>query len=172
MAHSLKTFLLSAVLLLVLGVSSQAAFWRCELPGGIYMVSLASVASVSTHEYIVDGVARVTELTVATNSAVIARFYYLEPVISKSPVGFGNSLLEKAHDTANELSERTGTEPVWLKVVKNYPTTTHAHTVEYRLENVDQIKKLQASLEEALRLGKDTTIKIKATVATNTNAAE
>jgi len=45
-------------------------------------------------------------------------------------------------------------------VVKNYPTTTHAHTVEYRLESVDQIKKVEKSLEDAWRLNKETLLKI------------
>ena len=160
MTHSLKTLWLTALLLVVLGLPAQAAFWRCTLPGGIYMVSLPTIASVSTHEYLVDGAARVTELTVATNSAVVARFYYLEPMVAKSPVGFGQSLIDKAQEKLQEGASRTQTEEVWKKVVKNYPLTTHAHTVEYRLDSVDQIKKVQKSLEDAWRSGKDTSLTI------------
>jgi len=160
MAPSLKSLWLSAVFLAVLDASAQAAFWRCELPGGVYMVSLPTVASVSTHEYVVDGVARVTEFTVATNSAVVARFYYLEPMVPKSPVGMGQSVLDKVQQRAEEAAGRAGVEEVWKKVVKNYPLTTHAHTVEYRVDSLDQIKKLQRSLEDAWRKNQDTQLKL------------
>ena len=160
MTHSLKTLWLSALVMAVLGLPAQAAFWRCELPGGIYVVSLPTVSSVSTHEYVVDGAVRVTELTVATNSAVVARFYYLEPMVPKSPIGVGQSLIDKAQEKLQEGATRTQTEEVWKKVVKNYPTTTHAHTVEYRLDSVDQIKKVEKSLEDAWRINKETLLKI------------
>ena len=171
MTHSLKTLWLAALLVVVLGLPAQAGFWRCELPGGIYVVSLPSVSSVSTHEYLVDGAVRVTELTVATNSAVVARFYYLEPMVPKSPVGFGQSLMDKAQQKLQEGAVRTETEEVWKKVVKNYPLTTHAHTVEYRLDSVDQIKKVQASLETAWRLNKETLLKISSSEDSDTSTS-
>jgi len=147
---------------LVLAAVSQvhAAYWRCELPGGVYMVNLAMVTSVSTHEYVVDGAARVTEFTIGTSGAVVARFYYLEPMVPKSPVGFGQSIIDKVQEKVGEASERTGTEEVWKKVVKNYPLTTHAHTVEYRLDSVDQVTKLEKSIEDAWKNNKDVSTKI------------
>ena len=160
MAHPLKTVWFSALLLALSLLPAQAAFWRCELPGGIYVVSLPAVSSVSTHEYVVDGAVRVTELTIGANSAVVARFYYLEPMVAKSPIGFGQSLIDKAQEKVQEGASRTGMEEVWQKVVKNYPTTTHAHTVEYRLESVDQITQIEKSLETAWRTNKDTVLKI------------
>jgi len=164
MAHFSKTLWFSAILFAILGASAQSApFWRCELPGGIYVVSLPAVSSVSTHEYVVDGAVRVTELTIATNTAVVARFYYLEPMVPKSPIGFGQSVIDKAQEKLQEGAARAGVEEVWQKVVKNYPTTTHAHTVEYRLESVDQIKKVEKSLEDAWRLNKETLLKITST---------
>jgi len=51
-------------------------------------------------------------------------------------------------------------EAVWQKVVKNYPTTTHAHTVEYRLETLDQLNRVQKSLEAAWRANTETQLKI------------
>ena len=59
--------------------------WRCELPGGIYEVALRSIISVSSHEYIVDGAARVTEVNVDTNGSMVVRFYLLEPITPTSP---------------------------------------------------------------------------------------
>lgn len=162
MAHSLKTLSLSALLFASLALSAQAAFWRCELPGGVYMVSIPTISSVSTHEYVVGGAARVTELTIGTNSAVVARFYYLEPLVPKTSISMGQTVIDKAQQYATEAAGRAGVEEVWKKVVKDYPLTTHAHTVEYRLDSLDQIKKLQASLESACHTGKETQIKLKA----------
>jgi len=141
----------------------QAAFWRCELPGGVYAVSLPTVSSVSTHEYVVDGMARVTELTIGTSGDVVARFYYLEPLVPKSPIGLGQSVIDKVQERAQDVAGRVegaGVEPVWKKVVKNYPTTTHARTVEYRLLNLDDVEKLRKSLEAAWRSNSETSIKI------------
>lgn len=160
MASPLKTAGLAAAAYVLFCAGAQAAFWRCELPGGVFIVSLPTVSLVSLHEYVVDGVARVTELTVGTNTAVVARFYYLEPMVPQSPVGFGQTLIDKAQQKAQEAATRTGTEAVWQKVVKNYPTTTHAHTVEYRLETLDQLKRVQKSLEDAWRANRETQFKI------------
>ena len=40
--------------------------WRATLPGGTYSVALRSIVSVSTHEYVIDGAARVTEVNIDT----------------------------------------------------------------------------------------------------------
>lgn len=141
----------------------QAAFWRCELPGGLYTVSLPTISSVSTHEYVVDGAARVTELTVGTTGAVVTRFYYLQPLVPKSPIGLGQSVIDKVQERVQDAAgrvEAAGVEPLWKKVVKNYPTTTHAHTVEYRVDNLDDVEKLRKSLETAWRNNSETAIKL------------
>ena len=160
MRSSLKTLTLAAVAHILLAAGAQAAFWRCELPGGVFMVSIPTLTSVSTHEYVVDGAARVTELTVGTTGAVVGRFYYIEPMVPQTPGGIGQTVLDKVQSKATQAANRAGVEEIWKKVVKNYPTTTHAHTVEYRLESVDQIKKLQTSLETAWRNNQDTTLKV------------
>jgi hypothetical protein len=125
--------------------------WRCELPGGTYEVALRSIVSVSQCEYIVDGAARVTEVNVDTDGNMAVRFYYLEPMTPNSPIGLGQSAINKAQEIAEEMASRTGQEEVWQKVMKNYPTTTHAHTIEYRLESKDQLDKLYKSASKAFR---------------------
>jgi hypothetical protein len=156
----MKRAIVLIVVLLSAAGAAHAAFWKCELPGGTYVVSLPTISSVSTHDYVVDGVARVTELTIAANSSVVARFYYLEPVVPKSPVGLGQSVIDKVQEKIQEGVQRTGVEPVWQKVVKNYPTTTHQHTVEYRLDSVEQVDKLFKSAESAWRANRETSIKL------------
>lgn len=157
----MKTLLLFASLILAVVSQAHAAFWRCELPGGVYMVNLATVTSVSTHEYVVNpGAARVTEFTIGTSGAVVARFYFIEPMVPKSPIGLGQSIIDKAQEKVEEAAERTDVEQVWKKVVKDYPLTTHMHTVEYRLDSLEKVTKLEKSIEDAWRNNKDVSMKI------------
>ena len=138
-------------------LTGLANFWRCQLPGGVYLVALRNIQSVSSHEYIVDGAARVTEVTVATASSVEARFYYLEPVGANaaSPVAGAASTLQGLQQRVQDLAtSHAPVEPVWEKVVKNYPTTTHAHTVEFRLTTLANLQQIEQSLEQAWISGK------------------
>ena len=131
---------------------TQNPFWRCQLPGGVFLVALRNLQSVSTHEYIVDGAARVTEVTIATSSSVEGRFYYLEPI----SVSATQATLQQLQQHVQDLtSDHVGSDDkVWEKVIKNYPTTTHAHTVEYRLTSKENLQQLYSSLEQAWMSGK------------------
>ncbi len=141
--------------------NARIPMWRATLPGGVYDVAIRSIISVSTHEYIVDGVARVTEMNIATMGSIEVRFYYIEPLTPTSPVGVGQSALDKIQDLQNEVEARVPSDSqVWQKVVKNYPTTTHAHTVEYRLDSLDDLENLFNSADQAFRTNQDTQIVI------------
>jgi hypothetical protein len=129
--------------------------WRANLPGGSYSVALRSIVSVSTHEYIVDNAARVTEVNIDTTGAALVRFYYLEPNTPVLPSNIGAATIEKAQQLFQEGAERSNQE-VWKKVSKSYPTTTHARTIEYRLASKDALTKLFESAETAFRLNKNT----------------
>lgn len=132
-------------------------FWRCEMPGGFYLVALRNIQSVSTHEYIVDGGARVTEVTVATASSVEARFYHLEPLTVTTPAA---STLQAMQQRVTDLAaSHSPVEPVWGKVIKNYPATTHAHTVEYRLASKANLLQIAQSLEQAWTTNKGASLK-------------
>jgi len=140
----------------------QTAFpiWRCTLPGGVYEVALRAILSVSTHEYVADGVARVTEMNIDTAGSTTVRFYYLEPLTAQSPLGIGQSTIDKVQEMATEAAGRVSpdSQPPWEKVVKNYPTTTHAHTVEYRLDSLDDLNRIFKSADQAFRLNQNTQI--------------
>jgi hypothetical protein len=138
---------------------SRQQLWKCELPGGTYEVQLRNIISVSSHDYVVDNVARVTEVNIDTNGSTVVRFYYFEPVKPSTPSGIGQSALDRVQELAKEASGHVGADQVWQKVTKNYPTTTHAHTVEYRLESKDQLTKLFTSVEHAWRMGQGTVFK-------------
>jgi hypothetical protein len=134
--------------------------WRANLPGGSYSVALRSIVSVSTHEYVVDGAARVTEANIDTTGAALVRFYFIEPNTVSAPAGFGAATVEKAQALLQEGADRAGqASDAWKKVVKSYPTTTHQRTIEYRLTSKDEVQKIFESAEAAFRLNKNTVFK-------------
>ena len=61
-------------------------FWECVTPTGKFVVRLDQIASVSQHEYLIDGGARVYEVTIATTGPQIARYYFIEPITEGSPL--------------------------------------------------------------------------------------
>jgi len=137
---------------------SDRGVWRAELPGGTFIAALSSITTVSTHEYVVDGTARVTEVSVGMIGSVQARFYFIEPNTPSTPDGIGQSTINFVQDKLTEAADRTGTD-VWKKVVKKYPEATHAHTVEYRLDSKQSLAKLFKSLETSWLRGRGDTFK-------------
>jgi hypothetical protein len=141
------------------GDRAALPLFRAKLPGGTYEVAVRAIIAVASHEYVVDGVARVTEVNIDTAGSLLARFYYLEPVTPNTPLGVGNATIEQAQRLLKEAADKTG-QDVWKKVVKTYPTTTHARTGEYRLGSLEQLTKLYESAESAFRLQKDTRVTV------------
>ncbi len=122
--------------------------WVAQTPGGEYAVNLSAITSVSVHEYVVDGIAKVVELTVDTTGSTVARFYALQPVAA-APGGVGQGLVDTVANRINDLRQRLDSAGITNAVVKNYPTTTHAHTVEYRLTTRESVEKLYEHLLKA-----------------------
>lgn len=152
---------------------SRAPMWRCDLPGGTYEVAIRNMISVSIHDYVVDAVARVTEMNVETAGSTEVRFYYLEPITPTSPVGVGQSTIDKVQELANEAAGRInpGDQPPWEKVVKTYPATTHAHTVEFRLDTKEDLQTLFNSAEQAFRQNQNTEIMLEGGPTGNSTVA-
>ena len=134
--------------------------WRCDLPGGSYEVTTRAMVSVSRHEYIVDGVANVKEVNIDTQGNMAVRFYYIEPTTAKAPLGVGQSALDRASDLAKEAAGRAGGAEVWKRVIKSYPATTHAHTVEFRVDSEEQLTKIFTSVQTAFETGRGETLKL------------
>ena len=125
------------------------SFWKAELADGVFLVPHAAIASMSRSSYLVDGAVRVTEVSVGTLGSVQGRFYYAEAVEPTSPLGIGQSTLNLIQDRAREAQSRLGADELNTKVLKNYPATTHAHTVEFRLAELSQLEALYESLERS-----------------------
>lgn len=141
------------------GDKAALPIFRAKLPGGTYEVALRAIIAVASHEYLVDGIARVTEVNIDTAGSLLARFYYLEPVTPNTPLGVGNAAIEQTQRLLKEAADKSG-QDVWKKVVKNYPATTHARTVEYRVVSLEQLNKIYEGAESAFRLQKDTRVSI------------
>lgn len=137
---------------------SNPAFWQARFNnGGHYLVKIGNISSASKHEYIANAAARVVEVTIAASGAVVARFYYLEPIGKDSPaaavVNTVNQVQSLAQNTVNKLSPGAAD----IKVVKDYPNTTHAHTVEYALQSEAALDSLFQSLLKAIDLNRGRT---------------
>lgn len=141
------------------GDRSVIKIFRATLPGGTYEVAVGAIIAVASHEYLVDGVARVTEVNIDTAGSLLARFYYLEPAKPNTPLGIGSATVDAAQRLLQEAADKTG-QDAWKKVVKTYPTTTHARTVEYRVASLEQLTKIYEAAEAAFRTQKDTRVSI------------
>lgn len=139
--------------------SRAPALWSIELPGGSYQVALSQITSVSRHEYIVDSAARVTEVTIDTTGSALARFYYLEP-LSPEAGATEERARDRGREAAEQLLERLGVDAPWRQVVKNYPTTTHAHTIEYRLNRKEDVDAILSSVREAWQRNREAELEL------------
>lgn len=135
-------------------------FWQANFTnGGHYLVKLDRISSVSKHQYISDGVAKVTEVTIGTDSEVVARFYFLEPVGKDTPISAGAVLMNRAQDLSQQAAARVSPSAAQLQVVKNYPASTHSHTVEFVVQNAAALDSLYGSLVGSVSAGRGKTWK-------------
>lgn len=139
---------------------SNPRFWQAAFAnGGHYLVKLDRISSASKHEYIGNGAARVIEVTLGTDTSVVARFYFLEPVGKDSSIAAANVIINRAEDVAKNVAGRVSPTAAKLNVVKDYPNTTHAHTVEYVLQTEATLNSLYGSLMQAINTGRGRTWK-------------
>jgi len=133
-------------------------FWQASLPGGNYMVALDRISSVSRHRYVLlDGSAIVDEVTIDTLGQALARFYYIAPVtdaatgshtgaIASRIAGRATEMIDKAADTAGTSAHQM--------VIKKFPETTHARTVEYRVLSAEELTSLHQSVRTSWETGR------------------
>ena len=129
-------------------------FWEIDCPGGRFVIQLNHISSVSQHEYVIDGAFRVTECTVDTSGSVTARFYYIEPTGASSSAVSGSATYERLKNVANRVSNKAGMGDAEHIVSKNYPTTTHAKTSEYRFKSKDTIGRIYNHVHKVWALEK------------------
>lgn len=135
---------------------TRDGLWDGRMKGGNYIVRCNSIIALSKHEYVADGVARVVEVNLTLSSSQIVRFYFLEPVKIDSGsnlVNAGTQAVERAKGLFEQAAGRVSPTLTDPKVVKSYPASTHAHTVEFVLKEEARLNSLFQSLERGFRTG-------------------
>jgi hypothetical protein len=131
-------------------------FWQASVGGGHYMVALERISAISRHKYLLDGAIIVDEVTVDALGQALARFYFLTPV-SDALTGnaAGNTvarIVERGRNLIDQKAADSGTD-VQNMVVKKFPETTHAHTIEYRVMSAEELGGLYSSVRTAWETG-------------------
>ncbi len=127
--------------------------WQASLPGGEYAVSTDKITSVSRHSYLLDGALVVDEVTVDTIGQALARFYFITPVGAQgSAGGTASAAIERGKGILDSVGQRTGAD-LENMVIKKYPVTTHAKTIEYRIATQQELTNLFESAKQAWQSG-------------------
>jgi hypothetical protein len=129
---------------------TREPFWQCSAPGGTFLVALENISSVSVHEYLLEGV-RVVEATVGTSGSLIARYYYIDSPGENTSLATVNRGVKRIKELTQQAQERlTGSNAdPHEQAMKTFPDTTHAHTVEYRLDHEELVQAVFKSAREA-----------------------
>lgn len=132
-------------------------FWQASLGNGHYMVALDRIVAVSRHEYVLNGNAVVDEVTVDSTGQALARFYFIRPLTDTMTGTNTGEAAARIVDRGRELVDRAagvaGTNAQDM-VVKTYPATTHARTIEYRVHSAETLTSLYRSVRTAWENGK------------------
>jgi len=128
-------------------------FWQATLPGGQYMVALDRISSVSRHQYVLDGTLLVDEVTVDSIGQALARFYFIAPLTDGANTHGATQLANRGKELIDQAAQRTSTG-VQDMVIKKYPDTTHARTIEYRLLSEQELASLHNSVRNSWETGR------------------
>jgi hypothetical protein len=132
-------------------------FWQARMSGGHFMVAIDRISSISRHEYVLNGNALVDEVTVDTVGQSLARFYFIRPLTDSMTGSQTGAAAARIAGRAEELLNRgaavAGTN-VQDKVMKTYPDTTHARSIEYRVHSAEALGALYNSVRTAWERGK------------------
>ena len=139
---------------------SDRRFWQATLPGGDFIVALDRISSVSKHEYVLDGTLLITEVSIDTNGNALTRIYQITPMTDDSALDTPKRIVERGTELLEQAGQRTETEALAM-VQKKYPQTTHAKSIEFRVENIETLDALYASIEKAWKSGRGRHFKAK-----------
>ena len=94
----------------------------------------------------------------------LARFYYISPITdAASGSGTGAAAARVAERGAELLDKaaRTAGTGIHEMVVKKFPETTHARTIEYRLLSAEELTSLHQSIRSAWESGRGRKFNVK-----------
>lgn len=121
-----------------------AGFWEIECVQGKFLARLDQITSISLHEYLIDGAVKVLECTVDTSGNMTGRFYHIEPVGASNSVISSSGIQDRLKTLTNTVTSKAGVGDFEHIVTKNYPTTTHSKTAEFRFKNKANIGQIYA----------------------------
>jgi hypothetical protein len=135
-------------------------FWQASVPGGHYMVAIDRISSISMHQYVLDAQLLVTEMVIDTSGRSLARFYYVTSVAESSGSATAARVVGKGRELLDRAGQRAGSSALDL-AQKNYPTTSHAGMVEFRMLDLRDLNALYKSVQSAWETGKGRKITVK-----------
>ncbi len=124
-------------------------FWEFLHPGGTALVSLAEITAIDVHSYLIEGGFRVWELNVCDKSSFALRIYSVEKLEPSDAVAGIKSATRKAEEAAEKIASKITDDEPWKKVVKDYPTTTHAKTVEFRVDKKETVLEIYKHVRQS-----------------------
>jgi hypothetical protein len=133
--------------------NSNRRFWEANLPGGSYMVALDRISAVSKHSYIVNKSLVVHEVNIQTSAAGLVRFYAFEAVGENTEANIARNLVDRGKSIIEQGGKRAGVDTN-ASVEKEYPHTTHAQTIEYRLFDNNDLNQLYGSIKRSWEEGR------------------
>lgn len=128
-------------------------FWQASFPdGGSYMVALDRISAISRHKYLIDGGIVVDEVTIDTVGQGLMRVYYMAPLTELTKGSGTGAAAARIVDRGRELVDRVGEVAgtnAHNMVVKKFPETTHARSIEYRVNSASELSALHSSVKTA-----------------------
>ncbi len=171
----MKTLLLSAVLMAAFApvlpaqeaggnsangnandVVQNNRFWQANVAGGQYMVALDRISAISRHKYVLNGNAVVDEVTVDSLGQALVRFYFISPLsdtLKGNTGSIASGIVDRGRELVDKAAATVGTDAHNM-VIKTYPDTTHARSIEYRLQSATELGALYNSVRTAWESGK------------------
>lgn len=140
---------------------SNPRFWQCNINGGEVMVAVDRIGAISKSQYLLDGGLLCTEVTIDTlGGQSLTRIYHVVPATEAVATNAATKIVARAKEVVENNSARAGSR-LHEMVQKSYPNTTHAHTVEFRVMDLQDLDALYASLKATWTSGKGRTFTIR-----------
>ena len=132
-------------------------FWQAGVGGGHYMVALDRISAISRHKYVLDGAVIVDEVTVDALGQALARFYFITPITDSATGSAAGNAAARLADRGRAIIEKgaaTAGTDVQNMVIKKFPETTHARTIEFRVLSEQELTGLYNSVRTAWESGR------------------
>lgn len=136
--------------------------WECRLPSGNFAIGVEDIVLVSQHEYVIQEDAEYFEMTMATRSSLMIRFYYKRPLpkrLTPSPVSSlaeGKIALERAQALIASGAHLAKQESANSRLPQKRPEDVSlSPTIEFRLDRKSDVVALYQSAYRAWRHRED-----------------